>query len=315
MKKIFLTLIAALSLIAVQAQQEPQYALYMFSKQAINPGSVGSRGNLSAYTDYRSQWTKVDGAPETFNIGLQIAPNNGAEYGRHAAGLQLYHDRIGVSKSTGLMLQYAYRVPVSRKTILSFGLQGSLINYTNNLYQVRGLDVNDPVQTNGVNSNVGMNMGAGVYAYSERFFAGFSVPQLLQSEKDLRGNETRRNERHYILMAGYLLPVNDELKLRFNAIAKYVPLGELNSPASADFNLSFIFFDRIIAGASYRTDNTLSVLAQMQLTKALNLGYAYDFNTGDYGRPAGGAAHEIFLGFDLNSLKGPFTTPRFVSFF
>lgn len=313
MKKIIFLAAACLGAWAAQAQQSPQYSLYMFNKQALNPASIGSRGSLSLNADYRSQWQRVEGAPETFNLGVQFAPNNGAKYGRHAGGLLFFRDNIGVSNNTGIHLQYAYRLPVSDKTMLSFGVQSVLNNFNNNLQKLNPADANDPVVDANGNNSFQSNAGAGIYAYANNFYAGISVPELLENKKDASGNPTRINKRHLFVMGGYLQPLNEAFKLRANALIKYVPLDEFESPNSFDFNLSAIYLDRFTLGASVRKGGTLTAVSQIQLTRTLNLGYAYDFKTGNYRRA--GASHEVFLGFDINALKGPFTTPRFVSFF
>lgn len=46
-------------------QQDPQYTQYMYNMNVINPAYAGSRENLSFGLLYRTQWTGIDGAPET----------------------------------------------------------------------------------------------------------------------------------------------------------------------------------------------------------------------------------------------------------
>ena len=317
MKKLSIILITVLTTLVVSAQQQQQYSLFQFTKQAINPGYVGSTGLLSAGLDYRNQWVKSDGAPETFSAGVHgLLGNRGSKLSAHGAGVFFYSDKIGATKTNSVSAQYAYRVRVSGTTTLALGVQGSITNTGTDYRGLKAFDANDPTAAGATASNTA-NFGAGLYLYSNRFFAGLSAPVLIDNDKDFDKNPaTVRYTRHYNLMAGYLQPVNDIFKLRLNVLARYAETetSYTDGPAIADFNLAGIFFDRFLVGASYRTDNTVLGMVQVQMNRYLNLGYALDFNTGKIGNAAG-VSHEIFLGFNLPSSGASFTTPRFISYF
>ena len=62
--------------LSAQGQQDPQYTQYMYNTLSVNPAYAGSRGELSMTAIYRSQWTGLDGAPETFNINFHSPIRN-----------------------------------------------------------------------------------------------------------------------------------------------------------------------------------------------------------------------------------------------
>ena len=315
MKKLLGTIILGLGCTLVHAQQNPHFSLFMFNKQTVNPAYVGSKETLSVNANYRTQWIKSDGQPRTFNLGVHTPLGNKVTQSKLAAGLLFMNDQIGITKSNGLAAQLAYRLPLGEETTLSFGLEGSFMSFTNQTSGLRFEDQGDATIDNLSETQNEPNASAGVYLYHKRFYAGLSAKQLFAK----KNNEVAQAgdflfKRHYFAMAGYLQPINENLKLRGNVIAKYVFSEKIQSPTTADFNVSAIFVDRFLIGASYRTDNTLIAMAQVQLTKRLNLGYGIDFKTSNFERTAG-ASHEIYLGFDLGRLKGPFTTPRFITYF
>lgn len=313
-KLIILAAFAGYAAIA-SAQQQQQFTLFQFFKQGFNPGYVGSTGALAGTLDYRNQWLRTDGAPESFNAGVHgLLSGNRSKASRHAVGALFSSDKIGVSSNNQIALQYAYRLPVSEKTIMSFGLQTSYLQSMTRYTELTVADNPDPIASGNVRAN-SMNVGAGLYLYSTRYFAGLSTPGLLNNKNDFSGlTNPQANARHYYLMGGYVFPVSTEVKLRTSAILKTTILKEGKTPAIADLNVAAVLFDRLLVGASYRTDNTVLALTQIQLTRALNVGYGIDFNSANIGRPAG-VSHEIVLGYNLVSSKAAFTTPRFISYF
>ena len=56
--------------IAGYAQQDAQYTQYMYNTININPAYAGSRGALSIFGLYRTQWVGLDGAPETSSFSV-----------------------------------------------------------------------------------------------------------------------------------------------------------------------------------------------------------------------------------------------------
>ncbi len=315
MKKIKLLLVFAGLATSTFGQQQQLFSLYQFFKQGFNPAYIGSAGLLAGNIDYRTQWINTKGSPASFNAGVHgLLSAGGSSLPHHAAGITFSNDEIGVTRNNSIALQYAYRLSLTQKTVLSFGVQGSYGQTVNNFAALDAADEPDPIANGRVTSS-SANVGAGVYLYSSRFFAGISTPTLLKSARDLSGNYVGlRNTQHYYLMAGYLLPLTRDVKLRASGLYKTSVLGQGQLPDVADFNIAAILKDRLLVGLSYRTDNTIIALTQIQLTRILNLGYGIDFNTANIGTRAG-LSHEIMLGFNLTGSKAAFTTPRFVTYF
>lgn len=318
MKSLIRLLVLALTVLpaTLWAQQNPQYSLFMFNKQTINPAYVGSRGAFSINADYRTQWVKVDGGPETFNIGVHTPLGRGATIPRLAAGVLFTQEEIGIQTKQGLAAQLAYRIPLSKSTILSFGVEGALYGVSYDDSNLRAEDQDDVV-VNGLNGSpaTSHNFSAGAYLYSTNYFLGLSSMQLLEEDRQEDQPKELESRRHFFLMGGYVLGVTTNFKLRASAIGKFVHLEDgPDSPLNGDFNLSGIFYDRFLLGATYRTDASVALTTQFQITQSLNIAYAYDFKTSSFAQSAG-VSHEIFLGIDLAGKTGPMTSPRFVSYF
>ena len=134
MEKILLfALIVVFSFVELNAQQDPQYTMYMFNGQYINPGYVGSRGVADMTGLYRYQWAgqNFDGSPQSMSIGL----NTPFKKDQYAIGVYTGYDHIGFVDMYNLIGQFAYRIPV-KKSKISLGMQAGFYHYKNkHLYQ------------------------------------------------------------------------------------------------------------------------------------------------------------------------------------
>ena len=77
MKKLVLVLLFCST--AGFAQQDAQFTQYMHNTININPAYAGSRGAMSIFGLYRTQWVGLDGAPETssFSVNTPVGNNIG----------------------------------------------------------------------------------------------------------------------------------------------------------------------------------------------------------------------------------------------
>ncbi|HEX4887143.1 MAG TPA: type IX secretion system membrane protein PorP/SprF [Luteibaculaceae bacterium] len=315
MKKIyFATLLFLLSAGAVHSQQQQLLSLYQFYKQGFNPGYIGQNGPFQAVMDYRNQWVRSEGAPESINLGVDGLFGYKRGSYRHAIGAIFSGDKIGVSTENRLGLQYAYRLPVSKSSTLSFGVQVAYQQSRHDFNKLLAADAGDALAEERVTNNE-ILPGAGLYLNGNRYFAGISIPNLIKDTKDLEGNDVALNRfRHLYLMGGYVFKLSPFVDLRTSALFKTTRLESGSLPGVADINIAPIFYQRFLIGVSYRTDETVVAITQIQLTRNLRIGYGYDFNTGKIGLGAGGS-HEIMLGFNVLGKNSPFTNPRFISYF
>ena len=91
-----------------RAQQDPQYSQYMFNQLAINPAYAGSKEALNAAAFVRSQWTGIDGAPNTETVTI----HGPLRKKRVGLGFAVIADQIGPKNSIGALGSYAYRIPI-----------------------------------------------------------------------------------------------------------------------------------------------------------------------------------------------------------
>jgi type IX secretion system PorP/SprF family membrane protein len=295
----------------VKAQQDPMYSQYMFNHQVLNPAYAGSWGYFTSTLIYRKQWVGMNGAPETQTFSFHTPSRND----HHGFGMSFVADRIGITQTIGLNAAYAYRIHLGKNARLAFGLQGSLDNYRANFGSVRTGSTIDPSANgpdpafNGNSVNLWLpNAGAGVFFHTKHFYIGASSPRLIQHELNgENAGSTASMSRHFFFTTGVVLG-SDEAFVKFkpSILAKYTPA----SPIQFDINAHFLFADRIWVGASYRTEDAIVGMLQVQLLQWLRMGYAFDYITSEI-NTYGNASHEFMLGVDLNFKHKSMVSPRY----
>src|SRR4029077_10050187 len=123
MKK-YLSLLFLLIVSLASAQQRPLQSLYMFDPLLINPAYAGTQVQLSATAIYRNQWVNLDGAPKTFTA----TAHTGFKKKKVGLGFIVSNDQIGIHNDVGLYGVYSYKISITRKSTLAFGLQGGFNN-------------------------------------------------------------------------------------------------------------------------------------------------------------------------------------------
>ena len=177
--KIYIILALMLSLTEMFGQQDPQYTQYMYNMNIVNPAYAGSRGTLSLGLLARSQWTNVNGGPKTMTFDAH------APVGKKVGmGLSVIADEIGPAKEQNIYADFSYTITTSDQGRLAFGIKGGVTLLNVNLLDVvlpQTSTGDDPLFDENINDAF-PNVGAGVYYYNDKWYAGFSVPNLLKSE-------------------------------------------------------------------------------------------------------------------------------------
>ncbi len=254
---------------SLKAQSEPMYSQYMFNMSAINPAYVGSRGVVNLNYLGRSQWSGITGAPKTNTISIDGSNLKG----NMGLGVQVYNDQIGVFKRNGLNLMASSRVKISENGILSGGIQLGVLNQRKNYTDVVNIyDKNDAkFQEN--KSVTDATLGAGVYYNTDNFYAGVSMPNVLNSTDMNSSGIQKVSIKHLYITAGYVFDLSEDVKIKPSSLMKVVS----GAPIEFDFNTNLWLKDMIGLGVSYRTGDAVVGMAELQLNKNLRIGYAYDY--------------------------------------
>ena len=283
------------------AQQDPQYTQFMYNMNVVNPAYAGSKENISFTFLYRTQWAALDGAPTTFTFS-----GHGPLNDKVGVGLSAVKDELGPVNETNVFADFSYTLQLSPSTKLALGLKAGATFHDVGLVDLELQDPNDPFFNQDI-SSVYPNIGAGAFLYSEKFYVGVSVPNMLNSvHLDANGTQIGSEVNHFFGTAGYVFQVSENTKLKPSILVK----SAFGTPVSFDANFNALFFEKFELGVSYRVDDSFSGLVGFQVLPELRIGYAYDAVTSDINVVAP-SSHEIILTFDLFTNKRTLRSPRY----
>lgn len=291
---------------AVTAQQVPITSQYLTNGLIINPAYAGTREALSANLSYRKQWARITGAPQFQTLSLH-SPINQKE--KVSLGLMADYLTYGVTKDVGIYAFYAYNVRVGRGK-LSMGLKGGIDLSNTNYNRLQFPDGNpaDPLLTGDMKYTL-PNMGVGFYYYTDKFFAGLSVPSLLTYKRD-EADQFKVSPDYTLFKtfftAGTIIRFAESFKVKPSVLVRY----SMHEPLEVDLNANFIFADILWVGGSYRLAEKAAVaLLDLQVTPQLKIGYSYDYQLGHLNNYTSGT-HEVSLRYEFE-YQVTATSPRY----
>ena len=305
-------------------QTRPNLNHYLFNYYLINPAVAGIEDFVDIKSSVRSQWTGMEGAPETLvltvhgNIENQRKRNPANpikpksfdvdEYTvdldgynarpHHGVGGIILADRIGPFSKMQIDASYAYHIPLSKKYRLAAGLSLGLIRNTLDQSKITLQDPNDIAISGEQYANINPDLGFGLWFYSRNLFTGFSGGQLfkynmsfgdyIQSEKE--------SYRNYILTGGYKIHAGYEVIIIPSVAIKWLS----PEPLVVDYNLVFSFINRVSLGITYRNNNEVVFSSRFIASPVFEFGYAFDYGGAAVDKYNSGS-HELYFGLRLRN--------------
>ncbi len=277
---------------SVVAQHTPITSQYLFNGLLINPAYAGSRDALTANLTHRQQWVGFDGAPVTQLLSVH-APIKSRKIG---LGMVLFNDKIGVSRTSGVMTSYAYRLKFPHGR-LSLGLGAGFSMGRSNWEDIALQQQNDITFQPMERGRLTPQFSTGAYYYSKNSFIGLSLPFFTaprQMQPTGEGNAYTRLNMQPMLFGGHLFKLNKELKLKPSMLMRYTHAGGLQGDLSANL----IIHDKVWIGTSYRSNDAMVGMLEVLPTPQWRIGYAYDMGISAIRRYHSGS-HELMLQYEF----------------
>ncbi|WP_026945589.1 PorP/SprF family type IX secretion system membrane protein [Algoriphagus marincola] len=303
--------------------QDVQYSQFYANPLYLNPAFAGSTDQTRLGANFRNQWPGLD---ESF-ISYTAYADFFKEEINSGFGLIFTGSRESFLQSQVMEagLVYSYRLRLSESDFIQFGMQGSFysrdalfddIILGTQLDIDRGLIVGAPGEGFEGDSRLrAFDAHAGILAYGERYWFGFSAFHLLEPP------------------ISYLDVESNTLPIRFNAhggIRFDLAPGDINdffNNTDQERSLAFAFnyksqgafsqldigtefyFEPLILGVWYRglptkyqlpNSESIVALVGISLESGIEIGYSYDFLISKLGQIATGGAHEISIRYLLS---------------
>lgn len=279
-------------------QQQPNYTLYRYTMNVINPAYAAWDGETTFTSNIRSQWVNIENAPETKSFFAATPIND-----RIGLGVSVVTDEVFIEKTTSFNLDISYYLPLNRDLDLYLGLKAGGRTFNVDADGLANINLPlDPALGN-VDTGFRPNVGLGAYLVHEKYFISFSIPSLILSDRINRDNgrvTIGTDKTHAFLSGGYNFEINNRTELRPSTLVRYVD----GAPLSADLTAAIRYVERYEGGISYRTDAAWAAFFTINLTDWLDFGYAYEGSLRTELSSVSGGTHEFLVRFNLG--KGLF---------
>ncbi len=314
-----LSIIFLIASVGKISAQDPEFSQYYSAPLYLNPGFAGTGTDHRFIMNYRNQWPSITNgfvtAAASYDYNLHDL-NSGV-------GLLITGDKAGTAglRSVQVNLQYAYKVHIANKWVLSPGLNfgiGSRNIDMDKLVFYDQLDPDDPNNPNpsspnyqNISSKMYFDFGFGGLMYSRKIWFGFSMAHLNKPNRSLRNDESIIPVKTTI-HGGIRIPLYNGL-LKRDRVAAIAPSFVYKKQGNFDqFDIgTYFLYEPIVIGLWYRgipiTQNVADNISQdaiviilgFQLEK-IEFSYSYDLTISELG-PSIGGAHEVAVKYMLNT--------------
>ena len=293
----------------VQAQ-DPEFTQFYAAPIYTNPAMAGTGacdGGGRVVMNYRNQWPSLPGTFVT----------TAASYDQHfdriggGIGLLVMDDRAGegLLRSTTVSGIYSFQLRVNRKFTMRFGLEGQYGQRSIDWQRLRFEDQIDPTvgftqksaEVFEQNTVGYANFAAGVLGYTERFYGGVAVHNLIEPNQSFFGSSDAIVPRRYTAHGGVVIPL-DGKKNPESTISPNVLFMLQNK--FTQMNIGFYYNKGpLVTGLWFRQTfgefgNSDALMALVGFRKdRFKFGYSYDLTVSD-ARAAAPGSHEISAGIE-----------------
>lgn len=282
----------------VKAQQFPLYSQYYQNLYIINPGIVGAIGE---YTPIRlsihKQWLGIDNSPST----QYLSGHHQLEGKSVGIGGMIFHDKFGPVETLGANFTYGYHLKVNDGVKLGLGLSAMLMHYRiklsqDDFYGYEPILIADNLQV------VVPDADFGALLYHKKYWAGFSVKNLFQSQMKLTSNwESKANylARHYFFTAGYKIkfPYTRNFRLIPSILIKATQV----TPIQTDINVKLEFYQDFWLGLSVRANDSFVAMVGFTYDKYY-FAISHDFTFSDLSNVTNGS-EELTFGWNIHDSR------------
>jgi type IX secretion system PorP/SprF family membrane protein len=218
----------------------------------------------------------------------------------HSLGANLFQSSVGVIQGIGGAVTYAFHYPLTNYTRLAFGITGLIENRKMDINEVA---VRDPDEfynylLRSSTAQTDLNFRAGFVVYGERYYFGASYLPIVNIA--LQSSALAMEEPFYrgSFQAGVSFPVTSDISVRPSVLG----LLQMNNGLVMDYNVKAFIQNKVIAGLSYRSIESVVILMGFNINETFTATYSYEASVGQF-RKFNDGSHELVLAARLKNLK------------
>ncbi|MFP4060253.1 MAG: type IX secretion system membrane protein PorP/SprF [Bacteroidales bacterium] len=286
-------IILLLSGTVAKGQQVTSNSLFNLNRLNYNPAFAGASDKIPISLHVRQQWMGFDDAPRS-----QYMSTHAFLPLKIGLGSVIFNNITGPTRQTGMKLAFSKHFRLNEEHWFSLGLSAEVFQ---NLFETGRLETNipgDPAITGELQQRLAPDASTGLFFYSENYFAGFSVINLMESKWDLFETSLDFNNpvaRTFYLTGGYVFTLNELFRYQPSVLVKK----SIGLPLQLDACNQLYYRDFLWAGASFRTNLDGIIMTGFRYS-IFEFVYAFDITFGEI-RNYNHGSHEIILRFNLSN--------------
>lgn len=305
LRQVFMLAWSVILTIGVAQAQDPEFSQFYATPVYTNPAMAGTgqcNGGGRAVINYRNQWPSL---PGTF-VTTAFSFDQHFDQVKGGLGLLAMQDVAGegLLTTSSISAVYSYQLEVTRKFWMRFGLEGqvmqrgldfSRLRFEDQIDATRGF-VKPTSEPNISNKITSPNFSTGFLAYSENFYAGVAVHNLIEPVQSFYGDPEAKLPRRYTIHTGSVI----SLDKRKNPNSTFSPNALFMMQAKfTQLNVGFYLnHGPLVSGlwfrqtfGEFKNSDALMVLVGFRKDK-FKFGYSFDL-TVDSKRAAAPGSHEV----------------------
>jgi len=300
MKHLYLSVFFVIvSLARLTAQQTyPIFTQNYANPFALNPSMITLDGRSEVNVMYRQQWSGITNAPKTIQADVQYLVGK-----KISVGINAYNDKTILLNSSGALATFGYRLFLSSKHVVGFGLSGGFISNSIDTKDVAEVDLPDYTLYTSKNNSFMPDAQAGLSYRNRNLVIGGSLLKLVDNLPYKPVTEEYRKFDPFKDRAGFV-----SYKINLSPYTSLQPLVYYRNTFTGYqyFEGTLLFNHKMITiGGGYRTDFGPTAILRLRL-KSFHAGFSYDLPSNHYGGSTGGT-YEAQLKLQLGRTINPLT--------
>ncbi len=285
--------------LASTAQVDPQLSTEEFSRIFYNPAAIGQSNYINARLISRHQWTGFPEAPSTQMLSL----SNYFDRFRVGLALNVINDNLGAETNQMVKLKYAYHAFFNKNAFLSLGLGTGIWHRSFNGSQHKFEENDDPYAYVNDYKSTKADFDFGIEFTYKQLKLGVGASHIANTYSGIEDIEIPRHDYAYVQ---YSFKAGKDLNF-----SNGVSVSHTGNIFQTELYCMADIRQKVSAGISYRLNEALVIMSQVNITDHLMLGYAYDLGVGKL-RTYNNGTHEVLIAARFNKvLRKKYKSPRF----
>lgn len=285
----------------VKAQVDPHFTQYYVHPSWLNPALTGLfDGDYRASAIYRNQWGNIASPYATIGASLEATTNKNTNWGVNVVNQRSANGGFNYTTAYGNFNYTGVRFGPGENHRIAMAIQMGFIQRRFNPSKLVFGDQWNPVtgetrptqETFANTSSISFDAGAGIVYYDAtpgkkaNLFAGFAASHITQPENKFSGSGKEKMPIRYTGHAGVRLALSDNVSITPNAL--YLRQGNATEKMLGLYaQLRAATTTDVMFGMNYRLKDAIAAHAGFSYNN-LVFSVAYDINTSDLGKMAGG---------------------------